>query len=546
MPFNFIPPDDLFPATNFNEVNLDWVLALATQLKETAESGGFDGAPGTPGTAANSIVFIDNTNTFSDITAALSDGNFPVLHYTISSNDLFLPLCSTNNGTYWFSTFYQGIFHLVNWNASNVKMFYNTEFATKNNAVLTGQPVVQNTPAPTDSSIRIANTQFVHTAVNTAINAALEEYTVSALSENLKQALLQIASKVAYIDANGATYYQALYDALYPPINIDYIEATFNQGANVIYDTDTLDSLKSYLTVVAYYDDSTSETLANDAYVLSGTLTAGTSTITATYAGASDTFTVTVTANVIESITAVFTPGDRIFCTVDTLDDLKPYLVVTGTYTDGTTESETTYTLSGTLTAGTSTITVSYDGETDTFTVSGVRTATKLFTNAVWHPFGSAGTVSTSESANGTLVASFNTTASTTNYSTGVGLDSSTPTSALETFGTIKGHRVRCYYESEWTSGNSETRLLAACYLGAIAYDGTRKKYCNFARIDNATQDGFGDVLVPASAGDFDTPWGGSGTVTVSDYFSIRHYWLTSVAGQAKITLTIYDLGAES
>lgn len=36
------------------------------------------------------------------------------------------------------------------------------------------------------------------------------------LPEAVKSALLQIAQKVAYIDDDGANYYQDLYDALYP------------------------------------------------------------------------------------------------------------------------------------------------------------------------------------------------------------------------------------------------------------------------------------------------------------------------------------------
>lgn len=73
------------------------------------------------------------------------------------------------------------------------------------------------------------------------------------------------------------------------------IEATFTQGANIIYDTDSLDTLKQYLVVTATWSDSSVTTVASTDYTLSGTLTAGTSTITATYSGKSDQFTVTVT-----------------------------------------------------------------------------------------------------------------------------------------------------------------------------------------------------------------------------------------------------------
>ena len=73
------------------------------------------------------------------------------------------------------------------------------------------------------------------------------------------------------------------------------ISATFNQGSNTVYTTDSLDTLKKYLTVTAAYDDSTTSTVTS--YTLRGTLTEGTSTITVTYGGKTTTFDVTVTAS---------------------------------------------------------------------------------------------------------------------------------------------------------------------------------------------------------------------------------------------------------
>lgn len=68
-------------------------------------------------------------------------------------------------------------------------------------------------------------------------------------------------------------------------------------------------------------------------------------------------------------ITCVYTQSGIVY-TTDSLDSLKSDLVVTAHYTDSSSEIVTTYTLSGTLTTGTSTITVSYGGKTTTFTVS--------------------------------------------------------------------------------------------------------------------------------------------------------------------------------
>lgn len=47
--------------------------------------------------------------------------------------------------------------------------------------------------------------------------AGLKNDLIQYISNDLKTALLQIASKVTYIDGDGQTYYDDLYSALYPP-----------------------------------------------------------------------------------------------------------------------------------------------------------------------------------------------------------------------------------------------------------------------------------------------------------------------------------------
>jgi hypothetical protein len=68
-------------------------------------------------------------------------------------------------------------------------------------------------------------------------------------------------------------------------------------------------------------------------------------------------------------IAALYTQSGTVYDT-DSLDSLRDDLVVTATYADNTVRTVTAYTLSGTLTVGTSTITVSYGGKTATFTVT--------------------------------------------------------------------------------------------------------------------------------------------------------------------------------
>lgn len=114
----------------------------------------------------------------------------------------------------------------------------------------------------------------------------------SGLTDEAKQALLACFQNVAWINASGQTYYDALETALYPPANLSSISAVYTQSGTV-YNTDSLDSLKADLVVTAHYSDSTTATVTN--YVLSGTLTVGTSTITVAYGGKTTTFSVTVT-----------------------------------------------------------------------------------------------------------------------------------------------------------------------------------------------------------------------------------------------------------
>ena len=132
--------------------------------------------------------------------------------------------------------------------------------------------------------------------IEDAKDEAIEEIGQSGggITEAVKQALLNCFAHVAWIDDQGQTYYDALEDALYPPANLVSISAVYTQSGTV-YDNQTLDSLKADLVVTASWDDSSTTTLSADDYSLSGTLETGTSVITVSYNGKTDTFNVTVT-----------------------------------------------------------------------------------------------------------------------------------------------------------------------------------------------------------------------------------------------------------
>lgn len=129
------------------------------------------------------------------------------------------------------------------------------------------------------------------------------------LTDEIKEALLQVARKVVYVDEHGQDYYNDLHDALYPPAppaTLLSITAVYTQSGTV-YENDSLDVLRDDLVVTAHYDNGTSAPIS--AYELSGTLTEGTSTITASYGGKTDTFSVTVSSSTVYLYNWDFTQG---------------------------------------------------------------------------------------------------------------------------------------------------------------------------------------------------------------------------------------------
>lgn len=114
------------------------------------------------------------------------------------------------------------------------------------------------------------------------------------LSEDTKQALLACFNHVAWDDTDptGQSYIDTLEEALYPTVKLTSISCVYTQS-DVVYNTDSLESLKDDLVVTVHYSDYSTQTVTT--YALSGTLTEGTSTIIVSYGGKTTTFTVTVT-----------------------------------------------------------------------------------------------------------------------------------------------------------------------------------------------------------------------------------------------------------
>ena len=127
-----------------------------------------------------------------------------------------------------------------------------------------------------------------------AMEEAAQKY-VLGMDESARIALLDLLAYAAYTGPDAQAKFDTLETAL--QAKLAYIVADYVQDRTV-YDTDSLDKIKEGddLIVTAYYDDGSYSDLEDSQYTLSGTLTAGTSTITVTYGGKTATFNVTVTA----------------------------------------------------------------------------------------------------------------------------------------------------------------------------------------------------------------------------------------------------------
>lgn len=202
--------------------------------------------------------------------------------------------------------------------------------ATSSITKVVGVNMVQTDSEVADARVGVDGT--IYPNLETRLNTEFTAISGAGLTAEVKSALMAIFDHIGglFTDASGRTYIEALRSALYPPANLSYITAVYTQSGTV-YDTDTLDSLKSDLVVTAHYSNSTTEVVT--AYTLIGTLTEGTSTITVAYGGKTTTFTVTVTS--IQSV--AFEVGTLNYSTgaeeANTARARSDFIPINGTFT---------------------------------------------------------------------------------------------------------------------------------------------------------------------------------------------------------------------
>lgn len=152
-------------------------------------------------------------------------------------------------------------------------------------------------------------------------------------------------------------------------VRLGGISAEFDlANAPAIFATTDIASLKNWLKVFAAYTDGKAARVYD--YTLTGTLSAGkTCTLTVSYGGKSATFDVTVEKKSVVSIAVSGVPSS--IPVTQTHEELANAITVTVSYSDGTSERIVKgFTLTGSITPGTHTFTVSYGGKSAQFNVT--------------------------------------------------------------------------------------------------------------------------------------------------------------------------------
>ena len=281
---------------------------LVEAINEAAQSGG--GGTGVPsggikGQVLTKLSNIDGDAAWEYPPVMSASGNDPS-NLTVTWNENYTVMDFFARQELVQADYQNGLIHLklvkayISTVAPDYTMLYHfefgaiTEISNGSATIATLEVVCDNASAHTGVGVYTeVNVGVSDEAVQDAVDEYLTEHPAltGMFTNAAKSSLIALLEKVAYIDGNGQQYLDELITNL--AATVTSIDAVFTQGAVVIYDTDSLDTLEQYLVVTANYSDGTSSGVTG--YTLSGALTVGTSTITVSYEDKTDTFTVTVT-----------------------------------------------------------------------------------------------------------------------------------------------------------------------------------------------------------------------------------------------------------
>ena len=216
--------------------------------------------------------------------------------------------------------------------------------------------------------------------IENAITTYLTKHPITGLTSTQLTALDNMFKVCAYTKEDISSEYNAFKNAFTSggdtPVTKQYTVTNNLTNCTNSNSATTITENSSYSAIIT----------ANNGYTLENiTITMGGNDITSTAYSNGNINITSVTGNVIitgtatqnttptktlTSISATYSGGTVAVGTL--LDDLKANLVVTANYSDSTNSSVSGYTLSGSIAEGSNTITVTYQGKTTTFIVTGV------------------------------------------------------------------------------------------------------------------------------------------------------------------------------
>ena len=283
------------------------------------------------------------------------------------------------------------------------------ELQVTNNGVILGSANfmfnVERNPHPNGTTDGTA--ESILNDITVAYNHAMDQIeNAGGLTVAIKNALLNCFQKVAWIDEHGQDYYDALADELFAVTGITLNSSTllFSSLGSTQQLTASLIPSTSTATVSWVSSDTSVATVSSSGLVTS--VANGSATITASVGSVSATCSVSVSVATVTSISAVLNASGHTFYVGDPVDDIKPYLTVTATYSDSSTQTvpSGSYTLSGTLSqVGANTITVSYESVTTTVSVT-CAAAELSYISAVYTQSGTVYNTDTLDSLKSDLV----------------------------------------------------------------------------------------------------------------------------------------------
>ena len=185
------------------------------------------------------------------------------------------------------------------------------------------------------------------------------------LTDNERALILNLFSKAAYAEDDAGDAYDQL-SALWSVYSVTWSGTGYTHGNTSV-------SARGGSTYVSTVTASGGYTINTVVATMGGVTVQGAwnnGTVTIPNVTGDIVITVTTIQAEVSSISAIYTQSGTVYDT-DSLDRLKSDLVVTATYVDQSTSvvPAAEYSLSGTLTEGTSTVTVTYGGKTTTFDV---------------------------------------------------------------------------------------------------------------------------------------------------------------------------------